>query len=191
MVHPFIGFGIGLTHIWGHANINVVNIYYIENVFIMLSRGQKDPTRANCNWPCLVWTNLFIIFLQKMHLVLAHCTALLDDLWVFLLECQEGDESCRLKCNFISSNHLQINIIHWIKWYKWTIQSSNTLLVLVKNQLTEIQKSHETELLNITCSPNMCHIFMQKLSWIAFVDLIFRSFFAELPKCYCTRKKLN
>ena len=109
----------------------------------MLSRGQKDLTQANCNWPCLVWTNLFIIFLQKMHLVLAHCTALLDDLWVFLLECQEGDESCRLKCNFISSNHLQINIIHWIKWYKWTIQSSNTLLVLVKNQLTEIQKSHE------------------------------------------------
>ena len=76
------------------------------------------------------------------------CTALLDDLSVFLLECQEGDESCWLKCNFISSNHLQIfflqiDIMHWIKWYKWKIQSSNTLLGLAKNQSTEIQKSHE------------------------------------------------
>ena len=47
------------------------NNWHRENVFLMLWRGQKDPTQANCNWPCLVWTNLFIIFLQKMHLVLA------------------------------------------------------------------------------------------------------------------------
>ena len=52
-----------------------------------------------------------------MHLVLAHCTALLDDLWVFLLECQEGDESCRLKCNFISSNHLHKKSFSANKYY--------------------------------------------------------------------------
>ena len=124
------------------------------------------------------------------------CTALLDDLSVFLLECQEGDESCWLKCNFISSNHLHKIFRKWILCTELsdTNEKSRAPIhywVWWKISRLKSRKVMKYELLNITFSPIMCHIFMQKLSWIAFVDLIFRSFFAELPKCYCTRKKLN